>query len=136
MGMRKSSPPIAVVGTFAGWKGIPWLRWAHNSRAPYIALDDDQILFRVTRTRCKPYHAIARVDYRKAGASANVVISFADGIATFIADAGAESVARRIVGALADKGCPLSPRAERLAAGSGSSRRRATRTGLPPRSGR
>lgn len=113
--MRTCSPPIAVVATSAGWKGIPWLRWTRNGLFPFLALDEDRILYRVTRTCSKPYHAVARVDYRGAVATADVVISFSGGFATFVADTGSEASARELVRTLAGKGCPLSPRAARLA---------------------
>lgn len=113
--MWTSSLPIAVVATFAGWKGIPWLRVARNRTFPFLALHDDHIRYRVTHTRSKPYHAVACVDYRGAAATADVVISFSRGIATLVADTGSEASARELVRTLAGKGCPLSPRAARLA---------------------
>ena len=108
--------PIPLVASFAGWKGIPWLGWAHNSLSPLLVLHDDHIQYRVIRTHGKPYHVIAGVDYRTAIATTNVVITFTDSITSFAANTRSEAIARAVIGQLADKGCPLSPRAAQLIA--------------------
>lgn len=81
--------PIPLVASFAGWKGIPWLGWAHNSLSPLLVLHDDHIRYRVIRTRSMPYHVIAGVDYRTAIATTNVVITFTDSITSFAANTAA-----------------------------------------------
>ncbi len=69
---------VRLVAAFAGWKGIPWLCWAHSDLSPRLVLHADRVEFRVIRTRSKPYSSISRVDYRKWHYTENIVLEFTD----------------------------------------------------------
>lgn len=75
---------VRLVAAFAGWKGIPWLCWAHSDLSPRLVLHADRVEFRVIRTRSKPYSSISRVDYRKWHYTENIVLEFTDSLTTFI----------------------------------------------------
>ena len=87
---------VRLVAAFAGWKGIPWLCWAHSDRS-------------------KPYSSISRVDYRKWHYTENIVLEFTDSLTTFIGNTMNPATARQAIRYLQEKGCLLSERASNLA---------------------
>lgn len=102
---------VRLVAAFAGWKGIPWLCWAHSDLSPRLVLHADRVEFRVIRTRSKPYSSISRVDYRKWHYTENIVLEFTDSLTTFIGNTMNPATARQAIRYLQEKGCPLSERA-------------------------
>ena len=106
---------VRLVAAFAGWKGIPWLCWAHSDLSPRLVLHADRVEFRVIRTRSKPYSSISRVDYRKWHYTENIVLEFTDSLTTFIGNTMNPAMARQAIRYLQEKGCPLSERASNLA---------------------
>lgn len=105
---------IPLIAAFAGWKGIPWIGWASSNIGPRLVLHRDHLEFKVIRTRTRPYTDVSNVDYRRAIWTENVVIEFADSIASFAGNAANRSVAQDAVRFLFEKGCPLSERAKEL----------------------
>lgn len=105
---------IPLMAAFSGWRGIPWVCWSTNAFTPALAFHPDHIECRVIRTRRKPYETVALVDYRRAIATRNVVIEFADSRISFTGNAVSEDAARKAVGILAGRGCRLTARAEAL----------------------
>ncbi|VZR90594.1 hypothetical protein PERCYII40_4177 [Pseudomonas aeruginosa] len=99
---------VRLVAAFAGWKGIPWLCWAHSDLSPRLVLHADRVEFRVIRTRSKPYSSISRVDYRKWHYTENIVLEFTDSLTTFIGNTMNPATARQAIRYLQEKGCPLS----------------------------
>lgn len=85
---------VRLVAAFAGWKGIPWLCWAHSDLSPRLVLHADRVEFRVIRTRSKPYSSISRVDYRKWHYTENIVLEFTDSLTTFIGNTMNPATAR------------------------------------------
>lgn len=108
---------VPIAAGFSGWSGMPWLASATNSINPRLILHADRIECRVLRTRIKPYAAVAQVDYRQTIGTTNVVLVFTDSVVTFMGNTRSKDVARRAIAYLADKGCPLSPRAAELLKG-------------------
>ena len=106
---------VRLVAAFAGWKGIPWLCWAHSDLSPRLVLHADRVEFRVIRTRSKPYSSISRVDYRKWHYTENIVLEFTDSLTTFIGNTMNPATARQAIRYLQEKGCPLSERASNRA---------------------
>ncbi|MGP8904482.1 hypothetical protein ACT014_11685 [Pseudomonas aeruginosa] len=88
---------VRLVAAFAGWKGIPWLCWAHSDLSPRLVLHADRVEFRVIRTRSKPYSSISRVDYRKWHYTENIVLEFTDSLTTFIGNAMNPATARQAI---------------------------------------
>ena len=70
--------------------------------------------YRVLRTRTRPYSEIARVDYRKAPGTENVVLEFHAAKMTFIANTGLVGRTKEVITLLHQQGCPLSERAQAL----------------------
>lgn len=97
---------VRLVAAFAGWKGIPWLCWAHSDLSPRLVLHADRVEFRVIRTRSKPYSSISRVDYRKWHYTENIVLEFTDSLTTFIGNTMNPATARQAIRYLQEKGCP------------------------------
>ncbi|HBN9741858.1 hypothetical protein ACV33P_01355 [Pseudomonas aeruginosa] len=106
---------VRLVAAFAGWKGVPWLCWAHSDLSPRLVLHADRVEFRVIRTRSKPYSSISRVDYRKWHYTENIVLEFTDSLTTFIGNTMNPATARQAIRYLQEKGCLLSERASNLA---------------------
>ncbi len=88
---------VRLVAAFAGWKGIPWLCWAHSDLSPRLVLHADRVEFRVIRTRSKPYSSISRVDYRKWHYTENIVLEFTDSLTTFIGNTMNPATARQAI---------------------------------------
>lgn len=108
--------PLVVIleAAFAGFTFLPWFAWAHNSLNPTLILHADHVEYRVLRTRTRPYREIARVDYRKAWGTENVVLELQGAKTTFIANTGLLRRTREAIAFLQRQGCPLSARAQSL----------------------
>lgn len=105
---------ITLEAAFAGFTFLPWFAWASNSLNPKLILHADHVEYRVLRTRTRPYSEIARVDYRKAPGTENVVLEFHAAKMTFIANTGLVGRTREAITLLHQQGCPLSERAQAL----------------------
>lgn len=105
---------VTLEAAFAGLTFLPWFAWAHNSLNPTLILHADHVEYRVLRTRTRPYREIARVDYRKAWGTENVVLEFQGAKTTFIANSGLLRRTREAIAFLQKQGCPLSARAQAL----------------------
>ncbi|WP_240196682.1 MULTISPECIES: hypothetical protein [Stenotrophomonas] len=110
---------VTLEASFAGLTFLPWFAWASNSLNPKLILHADQVEYRVLRTRTRPYSEIARVDYRKAPGTENVVLEFHAAKMTFIANTGLVRRTREAIALLHQQGCPLSDRAQALLLPSG-----------------
>lgn len=105
---------ITLEAAFAGFTFLPWFAWASNSLNPKLILHADHVEYRVLRTRTRPYSEIARVDYRKAPGTENVVLEFHGATMTLIANTGFVRCAKEALMLLHQQGCPLSERAQAL----------------------
>lgn len=105
---------VTLEAAFAGSTFLPWFAWAHNSLNPTLILHADLVEYRVLRTRTRPYREIARMDYRKARGTENVVLEFQGAKTTFIANTGLLRRTREAIAFLQQQGCPLSARAQPL----------------------
>lgn len=109
---------IPLKASFGGWKFAPWFAWGSNNMKPKLILHSDAVEFRLFRLRRKPYTAIAKIDYRSAWRTENIVIEFSDSVSTFIGNTGNRDVTKNAIRMLHDKGCLLSEAAASLIAGS------------------
>ncbi len=105
---------VKLIAAFGGFKPVPWLAWGHNNMAPRLVLHPDKIEYRLFRTRLRPYAEVELVDYRSTWRTFNVVLSFEGALTTFNGNTGEERTAREAIAYLADRGCLLSERANRL----------------------
>lgn len=107
---------IPLKASFGGWTFLPWFAWGSNSMKPKLILHADTIEFRLFRLRQKPYTSIAKVDYRSAWRTENIIIEFSDSINTFIGNTGDRDITRNAIQRLNEKGCLLSDAATALIA--------------------
>ncbi len=111
-----NSARVPLVAAFSGWKGVPWICWSSSNLKPSLILHPDAIEYRVIKTRRKSYDAVSRVDYRQSIGTTNIILEFSDSLSSFVGNTANKNLARDVIEQLAQKGCPLSPRAERLLA--------------------
>lgn len=107
---------VPLVAAFSGWKGIPWLTWAHSNLTQRLVLHPSHVECRVIRTRRVPYEQISRVDYRTTIGTENIVLEFGGSLSSFVGNTANRDLARSVIAHLRDRGCPLSPRAQVLLA--------------------
>jgi len=105
---------VPLVAAFSGWKGVPWLTHSSSTLKPALILRPDHIECRVIRTRRKRYGAVSRIDYRESIGTNNVVLEFSDSLSSFIGNTASRDLARDAILRLAQRGCPLSTRAQAL----------------------
>lgn len=105
---------LPLAAGFAGIKGLPWISWASSDIRPRLVLHPDVVEYGVVRSHRLPYAAVSRVDVRRTAGTCNVVLEFHGRLSSFAGNLVDPGKARLAVQVLAEKGCPLSPRAERL----------------------
>ena len=114
VGVHGDEARIPLVAAFSGWKGVPWISWSSSDLNPALVLHPDHIECRVVRTRTRSYEAVSRVDYRETLGTNAIVLEFSDSLSSFVGNTASRELTRDAVFRLAQKGCPLSPRARRL----------------------
>lgn len=105
---------VPLKASFGGWKFLPWFAWGSNSMKPKLILHAEVMEFRLFKLRQKPYTSIAKVDYRSAWRTENIIIEFSDSVSTFIGNTGDRDITRNAIRFLHDKGCLLSEAATAL----------------------
>lgn len=105
---------LPLAAGFAGIKGLPWISWASSDIRPRLVLHPDVVEYGVVRSHRLPYAAVSRVDVRRTAGTCNVVLEFHGRLSSFAGNLVDPGKARLAVQLLAERGCPLSPRAERL----------------------
>lgn len=101
---------VSVKATFTGWRGLPWLALATNSLNPVLSLGERHMVYRVLRSRVRPYEEIAEVDVREAFGTFNLIFAFKDTRLTFTANLGNRARGAQALARL-PAGVPLSERA-------------------------
>ncbi|MGK6320865.1 hypothetical protein [Sphingomonas sp. DT-204] len=105
---------VPVAATFRGLKGIPWIAISHANVGHRLRLDSDGIEFKVIGAERHPYSDISSVDVRTAIGTMNVVIEFKSSLRSLAGNVASLANAAKVVDVLASRGCPLTPRAERV----------------------
>ncbi|MBA77665.1 MAG: hypothetical protein CMO30_20545 [Tistrella sp.] len=105
---------LPLAAGFAGIKGLPWISWASSDIRPRLVLHPDVVEYGVVRSHRLPYAAVSRVDVRRTAGTCNFVLEFHGRLSSFAGNLVDPGKALLAVQVLAERGCPLSPRAQRL----------------------
>jgi hypothetical protein len=107
---------IPLVAAFGGWTFIPWIASSSSSIAPLLVLHENDLEYRVIRTKRRAYAEVSSVDLRTAIGTVNIVFEFRNSMRTFAANTASRQNAAEALAILQDKGCLLTERARSLLA--------------------
>lgn len=108
---------VPIVASFAGFKHIPILAFAHNSATPSFLLYADGVEHKVWRGKRRSYAEIESLGISQLPLTQNFVLTFKNSLITFSGNLLEVEDLRVLVDYLSRRGVPLTADAQKLVSG-------------------